>query len=442
MVQSFRWTLSAYGWVTRCLTPFVLMRAWWNGRKSPLYRSNLLQRVGWSYPTESIGSSIIWLHAVSLGETRAAATLIRRLQEQYPESQLLLTHFTATGMAEGAKYLRKTDLQIWAPWDSPGVVRRFLRRFRPRVALLMETEVWPTWMREMKRLGTPVLLVNGRLSERSMQKALRLSAISRQTFASFTRVMSQSIADGERFKALGVPSVSVTGNLKFEMNRNEALLNRGREWRGRLNKPVVIFASSREGEEAMWLNEWRQLKSSGLSAQAHWLLVPRHPERFQEVQALLSASGLTASLRSSWGEQGPSVEDQSTDVWIGDSLGEMHLYFGLSDAALMGGSFGPYGSQNFIEAVACECPVVVGPSTYNFADAARLLQEAGCFTQVNHMEDAMVVALRWLQQPAVLEALRVAGAAEVRRQSGATQRTWELIAPYLGTRHQAPESSR
>ena len=119
----------------------------------------------------------------------------------------------------------------------------------------------------------------------------------------------------------------------------------------------------------------------------------------------------------------------------------MHLYFGLSDAALMGGSFGPYGSQNFIEAVACECPVVVGPSTYNFADAARLLQEAGCFTQVNHMEDAMVVALRWLQQPAVLEALRVAGAAEVRRQSGATQRTWELIAPYLGTKHQAPESS-
>lgn len=425
------WAIWGYSWFTRLVMPLVLWRAWWRGRREPLYRHNLWQRLGFAYPEIKAEAPVIWLHAVSLGETRAAAKLIQQIHATYPDARLLLTHFTATGFAEGVTYLREGDLHVWAPWDSPAVVRRFLDRFKPRIALLMETEVWPNWMRALNHRDIPVLLVNGRLSERSMHKALKVAALAQPAFAAFTHVLAQSESDAERFKVVGAGDTWVTGNLKFDLALNPSLLDMGRAWRRRLQKPVVIFASTREGEEQLWLNTWQRLHAQGLADHVHWLLVPRHPDRFEAVCELIEASGLVVSRRSAWQVDGPGAADCSADVWVGNSVGEMHLYFGMSDVTLMGGSFGPFGSQNFIEAVACGCPVVVGPSTFNFSDAAQRLMTAGCLVQSRDMSEAAGIALDWVKRPALLDSMRRAGQAEMAQQRGATQRTMDLIASSL-----------
>lgn len=329
----------------------------------------------------------VWIHAVSLGETRAAAILLAELRQQLPGMRLLLTHGTATGRAEGEKLLLPGDVQVWQPWDTRGAVRRFLRQFRPAIGILMETEVWPNLVAGCQQRGIPLVLANARFNATSLRKSQRLGALARPAYGGLTAVWAQTDADAERLLRIGAPVQGVFGNLKFDVIPDAAQRARGRAWRARSARPVVMLASSREGEEAMWLDVFKQNWHPALSQQApaainseanqgaspvQWLVVPRHPQRFAEVQQLLRSAGLTVSSRSQWADA-----PEPADVWLGDSLGEMVLYYGLADVALLGGSFAPLGGQNLIEAIACGCPVVLGPHTFNFAEAAALACEQG-----------------------------------------------------------------
>jgi 3-deoxy-D-manno-octulosonic-acid transferase len=363
---------AAYSTLLRAATPAYLLRLWWRGAREPLYRHALAERLGFGAPDAAPGR--LWLHAVSLGETRAAAPLIDALRAREPGLRLVLTHGTATGRDAGRELLRAGDVQCWLPYDTPGAARRFVQRFGPRVGVLMETEVWPNLLHAARAAGVPMLLANARLSERSLAKGRRLGALMRDAAASLTLALAQTDDDAQRLRAAGVRDVRVTGNLKFDMAPNEQQLAAGRAWRARLGRPVVLAASTREGEEAALLDAWAALPA----ARPLLLVVPRHPQRFDEIAALAVARGFALVRRSA----APALPEAAGDVLLGDSMGEMALYYAAADVALLGGSFAPLGGQNLIEAAACGCPLVMGPHTFNFAEAAELALAAGAARRV------------------------------------------------------------
>ncbi len=397
-----RLALALYSLLAWLAIPLLKRKLARRARQEPGYAQAVPERFG-RYASAFVPDDrpLVWMHAVSLGETRAAAIVLGPLREQMPRMRLLLTHGTATGRAEGAKLLRDGDVQTWLPWDTPGAVHRFLRHFRPSVGVLMETELWPNLVLGCRAAGMPLVLANARLNARSHAGALRLAWLARPAYGALTAVWAQTQADAERLRALGAPVQGVFGNVKFDAQPAPELLARGRAWRSGLVRPVVLLASSREGEEAAWLDIYKQNRAETRSGKARaainvedvqWLIVPRHPQRFEEVARLCEAAGLRVSRRSCWG-QAP----EAADVWIGDSLGEMPLYYAMASSALLGGSFAPLGGQNLIEAMACGCPVVLGPHTFNFAEAAALAVEAGAAVRVAGMpqgvDEAVAIAM-------------------------------------------------
>lgn len=413
--------------------PFLRRKLARRGRSEPGYLQAVEERFGvYSHPAE-LRSELVWVHAVSLGETRTAGILMAALRERFPGLRLLLTHGTATGRAEGAALLREGDVQVWQPWDSQAAVRRFFEHFQPRLGVLMETEVWPNTVASARERGVPLALVNARLSDKSLQQALRVALLSRPAYAALTAVYAQSEADAQRLRALGAKVEGVFGNLKFDATPNAAQQAQGKRWRQALGRPVLMLASSREGEELGFIEQIRQLALSGREtiaienvATLQLLVVPRHPQRFAEVAALLEQAGLSVSRRSGW-----SGEPQQADVWLGDTLGEMALYYAMSDAALLGGSFEPLGGQNLIEAAACGCPVIMGPHTFNFAEVAELAQAAGAARRVEDMSEGVRTARALLGRPAAHEAAVAASLQFAAQHKGAAANTAQALAGWI-----------
>ncbi len=407
------------------------------GKAEPGYLQAVEERFGHYGPAE--GGGYVWIHAVSLGETRAAAILLAALRQRLPGMRLLLTNGTATGRAEGQKLLRAGDMQVWQPWDTPAAVRSFLRHFRPAIGILMETEVWPNLVAQSQAQDVPLVLANARLSEKSLRAALRLGALARPAYATLAAVWAQSEADANRLRQLGAPVRGVFGNLKFDAAPDAAQLAQGRAWRTATGRPVLLFASSREGEEAIWLQSLKrfrplagvqqpQVAINSIANGVQWLIVPRHPQRFDAVAALAEQAGFSVSRRSAWGGGPPPP----ADIWLGDSLGEMALYYGLADAALLGGSFAPLGGQNLIEAAACGCPVVLGPHTFNFAEVARQAVEQGAALRVPDMDAAVAQALAWVAEPPRREAAAHAALAFAAAHRGAAARTADGVVELVG----------
>ncbi len=394
--------------------PLYLLRLWWRGRAEPLYREAIGERLG--HYRDAPSSGWLWLHAVSLGETRAAAALIVALRERRPGLRLLLTHSTATGRAAGQDLLREGDRQTWLPFDTPGAVNRFLAHFSPAIGVLMETEVWPNLLPAAQARGIPLVLANARLSERSRRRGERFDAILRPAVEALSLALAQSEADAQRLRSAGAREVRVCGNLKYDLAPDATLLARGQAWRAALARPVLLFAVSREGEEAPLLGAWTRVRRT-LASPPLLVIVPRHPQRFDEVAALMRASGLTLARRSDWGEL-PGAGALAADAWLGDSMREMPLYYGLAQVALLGGSFAPLGGQNLIEAAACGCPVVMGPHTFNFAEAAELADAAGAATRVEGIEAGLAQALALL--------------ADAQRLAEASQRSRAFAAEHRG----------
>ncbi len=347
--------------------------------------------------------------------------------------RLLLTHGTATGRAEGARLLQAGDVQVWQPWDTPGAVRRFLGQFRPNVGVLMETEIWPNLIHEARLHGVPLALANARLSEKSLRGAQRAGWLLRPAYRALSAAWAQTEVDAERLRAIGTPNVTVLGNLKFDASPDAAQQAQAARWRAVLaGRPVVMLASSREGEEAELLAQIDAQRRATAQAGASplWLIVPRHPQRFDEVAELARVAGLRVARRSQWQAQ-PTPEVVQAEVWIGDSLGEMALYYSLADVALLGGSFAPLGGQNLIEAAACGCPVIMGSHTFNFAEAAELALAAGAAQRVPDMAEGVAAARRWLKDHVGHAARRQAALAFSAAHRGAAARSAEALVELL-----------
>jgi 3-deoxy-D-manno-octulosonic-acid transferase len=404
----------------------------------PLYGEQLGERFGRYNLASNIfngGNGCIWIHAVSLGETRAAAILLAQLREALPGMQLLLTHSTATGREEGRKLLHSGDVQAWLPWDTRAATAQFFKHFQPRIGIVMETEVWPNLCAAAQHAGIPMVLANARLNDKSLRTAQRVAWLARPAYASFAQVWAQTQADAQRLKAIGAQNVSVQGNVKFDAAPAQALVLRGRAWRAASGRPAVLLASSREGEESLFLEQIRALAQANnaqaaINSGVQWLIVPRHPQRFDEVASLITQAGLTLSRRSQWSGDSSSAL-QPTDVWLGDSLSEMAMYYGLSDCALLGGSFAPLGGQNLIEAIAAGCPVVMGPHTFNFADAATTAVEQGAALRVEDMRRGVEAALQLIADTSGREAMQRAGNQWLAGSRGAAQRMAQAVVRLL-----------
>ena len=390
-----------YSCLMWALSPVLWLKLHLRARREPVYGQAIAERFG--YYSQDASSGALWIHAVSLGETRAIRSLIKALRLAYPDLRLLLTHGTATGRSEGVNLLREGDVQAWLPWDTPAAVGRFLRHFQPCMGVLIDTEVWPNLSAIAQQQGIPLVLANARLSEHSWRKAQRWSALAKPAFSGLNAVWAQTEEDAKRLRSLGAPVSAVMGNLKFDAVPDPLLLATGQAWRNALTaRPVVLLAISREGEEAMFLQILQQHPE--YLQQAQWWIVPRHPQRFDEVADLLQTSGLPWQRRTQWpADVAQTAAPQEVGLVLGDSLGEMPLYYGVASVALLGGSFAPLGGQNLIEACACSCPVVMGPHTFNFEQAAEWAINAQAGLLCTDMETAMAKALaiaidRQLQQ--------------------------------------------
>jgi 3-deoxy-D-manno-octulosonic-acid transferase len=391
-----------YTIVLHLALPFVLVRLWWRGRAEAGYREALGERFG-SYETDRF-DRLIWLHAVSVGEARAAQPLVRALASAFPDHHLLMTCTTAAGRDTIRQVYGESVVGAYLPYDLPWAVQRFLEYFRPQLAILMETEVWPNLVAHCERNAVPLLLANARLSASSAAGYLRWQSLARPAFATFSAVCAQSSADAERLRALGARNVEVTGSLKFDVEPDEAKVAAGREWRRSLGRNVVLLASTREGEEEMLL---KHSPADG----ALIVVVPRHPRRFDEV------AQWAQSRRSR--DPRPGAADR---VHLGDTMGEMAFYFGACDVAVIGGSFAPLGGQNLIEALAVGAPVIVGPYMFNFSEATQLALQAGAALQAGDAAAAMREASALLGDERRRRKMAEAGKALCAAHRGATVR--------------------
>jgi 3-deoxy-D-manno-octulosonic-acid transferase len=404
-----------YTLLLRLALPLVLLRLWWRGRREPGYRAGVRERFG-RYPMRP-GRRVIWVHAVSVGEARAAAPLVRALQREFPDSELLVTCTTAAGRETVGQVYGESVLCAFLPYDLPGAMARFLDNFRPRIGIMMETEVWPNLLAACRERGTPVILANARLSRRSARGYARFAALSRPAFGRFAAVCAQDRDAARRLRLLGAANVALTGNLKFDVEPDPAKVDEGRAFKAALRgRKALLLASTREGEEALLLDALGEDDGSLL------IVVPRHPQRFDEVAALLAGRSLSFARRS-LGE----APHAGKRVYLGDTMGEMAFYYASCDVALIGGSFQPLGGQNLIEACALGVPVVLGPHMYNFAEATRYALKAGAALQARDAGEAMRAARELSANAERCTRMGAAGMRLCAAHRGATGRHLEVV---------------
>ena len=401
-----------YTLLLRLVLPLVLARLWWRGRAEPLYREAVGERFG-HYDGDR-PEKLLWIHAVSVGEARAAAPLVRALAGALADHGILMTCTTAAGRETIKQLYGESVLVAYLPYDLPQAVQRFLEYYRPRLGILMETELWPNLLAQCSRHGVPVLLANARLSARSARAYRRWGALARPAIGALAAVCAQTAEDAARLRELGARLVEVTGNLKFDVEPDLAQLAAGRAWRAQVGRRVVLLASTREGEEEMLL-------SAAQPESAIIVVVPRHARRFDEVARWAQSRRTVQPL--------PGPADR---VHLGDTMGEMAFYYAACDVAVIGGSFAPLGGQNLIEALAAGAPVIVGPHMYNFAEATRLAIAAGAALQARDARQAMERAAGLLADDRARARMSEAGRALCAAHRGATARHLAVCRRLLG----------
>ncbi|HMJ49271.1 MAG TPA: lipid IV(A) 3-deoxy-D-manno-octulosonic acid transferase [Burkholderiales bacterium] len=406
------YTLLAYA-----LLPYALLHLLVRSRKQPAYLKHIGERFG--FYSETPAKPVIWLHAVSVGETRAAQPLVKALRRTYPEHQILLTHMTPTGRETSERLFGDSILRCYLPYDFPQAVKRFLAHFKPVAGALMETEIWFNLIHLCKQANIPLYLVNARLSEKSAASYSRFRSLVSAGLNELTAIAAQTEGDAERLRSLGANAVQVTGNLKFDMVPPFFALELGRELRSSFGaRPVFLAASTRAGEEEVVLQAVSSAGVPGLLS----VIVPRHPQRFDEVAALLERRGIKFQRRS---EESAVAAD--TRVVLGDSMGEMFAYYAACDVAFVGGSLLPLGGQNLLEACAMGKPVLIGPHTFNFAEAAELAVQAGAAQRVADAAGLGDTLKSLFADEAKRKAMGEAGREFCAKHQGATQKILNLI---------------
>ncbi|MDF3037234.1 MAG: 3-deoxy-D-manno-octulosonic acid transferase [Paucimonas sp.] len=403
--------------------PLVLLRLWRRGRKEPGYLEHWNERFAWYGENDITAKEVLWVHAVSVGETRAAEPLIDALLEKYPQRTILLTHMTPTGRATGQSLFAKHGARLrqgYLPYDTGWMMRRFIRRFAPKICVLMETEVWPNLVAECAAAGVPVALVNARLSQRSLRKGLRFGALIKPAIAAIRCIGAQTDGDAERLRILGAQKVQVTGSVKFDIAPPADMVDRGLAMRsGFGDRPVLLCASTREGEESLLLDALGMLKV----ADTLIIIVPRHPQRFDEVAQMLEVRGISYLRRTRISGNVPA----DVRVVLGDTMGEMFAYYAACDVAFIGGSLLPLGGQNLIEACMLGKPVLIGPHTFNFAVVSEAAVEAGGALRVDNAADMMKQATLLLQNLEKRAQMERSAHGFSLQHRGATSRTAALL---------------
>ncbi|GGY12430.1 lipid IV(A) 3-deoxy-D-manno-octulosonic acid transferase [Paludibacterium paludis] len=413
--------LTLYNLLWRCVTPLVKRYLRRRAKRAPAYLEHWNER--FSGEVQGIPPGAIWIHAVSVGETRAAEPLVRALREAWPDAPLLFTQMTPTGRATALALYGGEACVRYLPYDIASSVRDFLEQVRPCFGVLMETELWPNLIHEARRQGIPLFLVNARLSEKSFRGYRRVRGLIGPALGELAAIATQSEEDAGRFQALGECRIRVCGSIKYDIAPPAAQLALGETFKARIGaRPVFVCASTREGEEAQILAAWRTVQTDCLL-----VLVPRHPERFDAVARLAAEQGLKVARRSEDGIIDPSVR-----VWIGDSMGEVYAYYAACDVAFVGGSLEPLGAHNLIEPAAVGKPVLFGPSTFNFAEASRLALEAGAARQVADAGELVSVVRDLLRDAPARQAMSEAAREFSLAHRGATDRVLGLMRETLG----------
>ena len=366
-----------YSGLWYALMPALFIRLWWRGRRAPAYRGRWRERLALGLPRQP--GQTVWIHAVSVGETLAAAPMIRELLRRHPDTPLVVTTTTPTGSEQVRKLFGDRVLHVYCPWDTPDAMARFFRAFNPALVLILETELWPNLVAAAARRAVPVWLVNGRLSVRSFRGYRKFSALVRPMLQRFAGLLVQTEAEAERFRQLGAPAgrVQVTGSVKFDLVLDDALRDTAAVLRAALGeRPVWVAASTHPGEEEQILAAHKRIRAA--HPDALLILVPRHPERFNDIAEQVARAGMALVRRSS----GEPVQ-AGTEVYLGDTMGELLMVFGASDVAFVGGSLVPLGGHNLLEPAAWGRPVLSGPHRFNFERVAELLEEQAALTTVN-----------------------------------------------------------
>ena len=400
------------------LVPWIMLRLVWRSWREAGYLENVGERFG-NY-RKTAGAPLIWVHAVSVGETRAAQPLIQALFRDYPQYYVLITHMTPTGREAGRELYRGHVERCYLPYDLPGAVADFLDHYNPHAGILMETEIWPNLIHGCSSRGIPLYLVNARLSQKSWAGYRRFAGFTRASLAGLAGIAAQSAEHAERFTSLGARNVVVTGSIKFDVTPPPDQIELARTLR-RLygeGRPVLLAASTREGEEELILDELKHIEVPSLLT----VLVPRHPRRFDSVAGLIEQRGIKLQRRT---DEAPI--DPDTRVVLGNSMGEMFAYYGACDLAFIGGSLLPFGGHNLIEASAMGKPVLIGPSVYNFPEPVRWAVEAGVAIQVRNARALAREATRLLLDPEASRRMGDAAAAFCADHRGATAKIVDLI---------------
>lgn len=420
-----------YSWLIRCAVPFAYSVILCRALNDRHYLQGLTQRLGFG---RALLRPSIWLHAVSLGEMTAAAPLARALRLRFPDIPLVVTTATPAGRARATTLFAASADVRYLPYDTPGSVRRFLKRTRPRAAIIMETELWPNLLRECERRGIPVLLANARLSSRSVSRYRRFASLFAGVFSKNLLVAAQSAEDAERFKSIGSAAerTLVVGNVKFDVGVDAGIVQAGRALRSAYagTRPVWIAGSTHAGEEEQLLDAHALLLGS--SPNAVLLLVPRHKDRFATVAELLARRGVKFARRSrmAGGAEAQQLPADSP-VLLVDTIGELTTLYASADAAFVGGSLVAVGGHNLLEPAALGLPVLTGPSYFNGKEIAQLLLARGAALEVRSAQELAATLQKLLAQPATREQIGMIGQEIIAANRGSVARILALIEPWL-----------
>lgn len=409
------------------LLPAILLRLLWRARQAPAYRRRWLERFGlFSAPAFDNKRPLIWLHAVSVGETLAAVPLVKRLQADHPDWQWVITTTTPTGSERVRASFDRSVFHVYAPYDLPLFLAAFLRRTKPALAIVMETELWPNMLAACRTRNIPVIVANARLSEKSARGYDKLAPLTRAMLRDVSWIAAQQQADGKRFVALGLPQarLQVTGSIKFDLDLDTAIREKASalrtQWSLHATRPVWLVASTHPGEDAIILEAFAALKKQ--HADLLLVLVPRHPERFNAVAQQCMQAGWNVMRRSD-----NLAPDTKTDILVGDSMGELLAFYGAADLAFVGGSLVPVGGHNLIEPAAWACPVISGPHLFNFAEVETLLRDNNALVVAGDASSIADSVHSWLADTTLRKGYGERAREVAEQNRGALERLCQLI---------------
>ncbi|KQB03540.1 3-deoxy-D-manno-octulosonic acid transferase [Vibrio metoecus] len=415
-----------YTFLLYCFQPLVLLRLGIRSIRSPQYRHRIKERYGLASLPLRGG---IWIHSVSVGETIAAIPLVKALQQDYPHLPITITTMTPTGSEQVKRHFADSVQHCYLPYDLPCAMSRLINRMEPKLAIIMETELWPNMIHQLHRKRIPVLLANARLSERSQRGYQKVARLTRSLLSELSAVAAQNYTDGQRFIQLGLEAnkLHVTGSIKFDIQASDSAIQQGQALKSlwKSDRPVWVAASTHQGEDELLLKAHQHFLTH--APDALLILVPRHPERFDRVAVLVEQTGLSMQRKTQLGKF-----NNATQVLLGDTMGELMSLFSAADFAFIGGSLVEHGGHNPLEAAAFGLPIMMGPSHFNFATIAEKLTDGGAMITVNSPAELAQQLIEWQKDRSSAQTMGKNALQVLQHNQGALTRHIALIKPLLG----------